>query len=144
MGKTAGVLFPVLKDALSRGQRVIYVTPKNSQHAVAEDAAARFEDAGSKIRALTITAKGKICLKEEPLCDPAFCEYADGYHTKMRENAILDSIGGKRKLVSGCSGSWRSSIRYARSNCRSRPLPRQTSSSAITITSLLPGRPWAG
>jgi DNA excision repair protein ERCC-2 len=42
MGKTAGVMYPVLQQALSRGQKTIYVTPKNSQHAVAEDAVRRF------------------------------------------------------------------------------------------------------
>ncbi len=98
MGKTAGVLYPVLKDALSRGQRVLYVTPKNSQHSVAEDAAARLEEAGSKIKALTITAKAKICLKEEPLCSPVFCEYARDYYTKVREQGLLEKISEKRRL----------------------------------------------
>ena len=78
LGKTVGVLYPVLKEALSRGQRVVYVTPKNSQHLVAEDAVGRFQDTGSKIKSLTITAKSKICFQNEPLCDPAFCEYARG------------------------------------------------------------------
>jgi DNA excision repair protein ERCC-2 len=35
LGKTVGVLHPVLREALGRGQRVVYVTPKNSQHSVA-------------------------------------------------------------------------------------------------------------
>src|SRR5207248_367635 len=63
MGKTAGVLYPVLKDALERGQKVIYVTPKNSQHSVAEEAVKRFQGCGSKIRSLTIQAKSKMCFK---------------------------------------------------------------------------------
>ncbi len=98
LGKTVGVLYPVLKDALGRGQRVVYVTPKNSQHAVAEDACRRFTEAGSKIKSLTITAKRKICFKSEPLCDPGFCEYAAGYYTKVREHGILDILAKKRKL----------------------------------------------
>ncbi len=98
LGKTVGVLFPVLKDALGRGQRVVYVTPKNSQHSVAEDACRRFEEAGSKVRSLTITAKRKICFRNEPLCDPVFCEYASDYYTKIREQGILDILAKKRRL----------------------------------------------
>ena len=99
LGKTAGVLHPVLKDALSRGQQVVYVTPKNSQHSVAEDAVMRLQEAGSRVTSLSITAKGKICFKNEPLCDPGFCEYGDDYYTKLREHGILDLLAKKKKLT---------------------------------------------
>ena len=98
LGKTVGVLYPILREALSRGQRVVYVTPKNSQHLVAEDAVMRFHDRGTKIKSLTITAKGKICFQNEPLCDPVFCEYANHYYTKLHERGLLDILAKKRKL----------------------------------------------
>ena len=100
LGKTAGVLYPVLKDALGRGQKVVYVTPKNSQHAVAEDAVTRFQEAGAKLKSLTITAKGKICFQNEPLCNPDFCEYARDYYGKVQQHGILDILAKKRKLRS--------------------------------------------
>ncbi len=98
MGKTVGVLYPVLKEALSRGQNVVYVTPKNSQHSVAEDAITRFQETGAKLRSLSITAKSKICFKNEPICDPEFCEYARDHYTKVYENGILDILAKKKKL----------------------------------------------
>jgi DNA excision repair protein ERCC-2 len=98
LGKTSGVLYPVLKEALSRGQRTVYVTPKNSQHALAEDAVARFQNTGAKIKSLSITAKHKICFKNEPLCDPGYCEFAADYHGKVRRNALLDQLAKKRSL----------------------------------------------
>ena len=98
LGKTVGVLYPVLKEALTRGQRVVYVTPKNSQHLVAEDAVGRCQDRGSKIKSLTITAKNKICFQNEPLCDPQFCEYAKDYYAKITEHGILEILSKKRKL----------------------------------------------
>lgn len=98
LGKTAGVMYPMLRDALSRGQRLVYVTPKNSQHAVAEDAAERFRERGSKLKSLTITAKSKICLKAEPLCNPEYCEYARDHYTKVHERGVLDELRRKRKL----------------------------------------------
>jgi DNA excision repair protein ERCC-2 len=99
LGKTIGVLYPVLKEALSRGQKVVYVTPKNSQHLAAEDAADRFRGSGAKIKSLTITAKAKICFRNEPLCDPAFCEYARDYYAKVSKGGILDILARKRKLT---------------------------------------------
>src|SRR5450631_2759475 len=98
LGKTAGVLYPVLKEALSRGQRVVYVTPKNSQHSVAEDAVTRFQETGAKLKSLSITAKSKICFKNEPLCNPVYCEYARNYYGKVYGQGILEILARKRKL----------------------------------------------
>lgn len=99
LGKTVGVLYPSLRDALARGQRVIYVTPKNSQHAVAEDAIERLNEKGAKLKSLTITAKSKICFKNEPLCNPGYCEYAKDHYTKMAERDVLGKLARKRKLT---------------------------------------------
>ncbi|KAB0668377.1 ATP-dependent DNA helicase [Oryzomonas sagensis] len=98
LGKTVGVLYPVAKEALSRGQRVVYVTPKNSQHSVAEDAVTRFQEAGAKLKSLSITAKGKICFMNEPLCNPDYCEYARDYYGKVYGEGLLDILARKRKL----------------------------------------------
>jgi DNA excision repair protein ERCC-2 len=100
LGKTMGVLHPVLKEALGRGQQVIYVTPKNSQHAVASDALDRIRQAGAPVRSLVITAKGKICFKNEPLCDPDYCEYARDHYTRVHAHRLPDLLAKKRRLVS--------------------------------------------
>lgn len=100
LGKTVGVLYPTLKESLARGQRVVYVTPKNSQHAVAEDAVERFQEAGSALKSLTITAKSKMCMKPEPLCNPTYCEYARDYYDKVAENELVDVLAKKKKLSS--------------------------------------------
>lgn len=98
LGKTAGVLYPTLKEALGRGSRVVYVTPKNSQHSVAEDAVERFQDTGAKVKSLTITAKSKICFKNEPLCNPEYCEFARDYYAKVASNGLKDILAKKKKL----------------------------------------------
>ncbi|MRR55900.1 MAG: ATP-dependent DNA helicase [Deltaproteobacteria bacterium] len=99
LGKTVGVLYPVLREALGRGQRVVYVTPKNSQHSVAEDAVSRFQETGARVKSLSITAKAKICFKNEPLCNPDYCEYARDYYAKLYAQGILDLLAQKRKLT---------------------------------------------
>jgi len=98
LGKTAGILYPVLREALSRGQTVVYVTPKNSQHVIAEDVIKRLQVSGANIKSLTITAKSKICLKNEPLCNPAYCEYSRDYYAKVHKHGILSLLAKKRRL----------------------------------------------
>lgn len=99
LGKTVGVLYPVLKEALARGQKVVYVTPKNSQHAVAEDALIRFRNAGARLKSLSITAKSRICFQGEPLCNPDYCEYARDYYPKVQGSGVLDLLAKKRRLT---------------------------------------------
>ena len=98
LGKTIGVLFPTLREAMGRGQRIVYATPKNSQHAVAEDAISRMQERAAKIKSLTITSKSKICLKNEPICNPDFCEYANEHYTKVAENGLIEKLAKKKIL----------------------------------------------
>jgi len=100
LGKTIGVLYPSLQESLARGQKVIYITPKNSQHAVAEEAIERMQDAGAKnLRSLTITAKSKMCFKNEVLCDPEYCEFAKDHYTKVAEHKVLEQLRKKKRLT---------------------------------------------
>ncbi len=98
LGKTIGVLYPVLKEALTRGQKVIYVTPKNSQHAIAEDAVARLQASGARIKSMTLTAKSKMCFKEEVLCNPDYCEFAKDHYTKVAQHHLPDKLAKKKLL----------------------------------------------
>jgi DNA excision repair protein ERCC-2 len=100
LGKTAGVLYPSLKEALARGQKVVYVTPKNSQHQAAEEAVDLLHDQGSKIRALTLTAKTKMCLKTEVMCNPQYCEFAKDYYKKVHDHDLINKVGKLRSLSS--------------------------------------------
>ena len=90
LGKTAGVAFPSLREAMARGQKTIYLTPKNSQFEVAEDAVRRLAAVGTKVRALTLHAKAKMCFKEEVLCNPDYCEFAKDHYTKMAARDVVN------------------------------------------------------
>jgi DNA excision repair protein ERCC-2 len=100
LGKTIGVLYPALKEALGRGQKVVYVTPKNSQHLVAEEAVERMQAQGAKIKSFTLTAKSKMCLKEETLCQPIYCEYANNHYAKVAQHNLIEVVTKKKKLSS--------------------------------------------
>lgn len=99
LGKTIGVLYPSLKESLSRGQRVIYLTPKNSQQAVAEEAIEKFQAKGCNTKSLTITAKSKMCMKAEPLCNPDYCEFARDYYDKLNTFDLRNELVRKKKLT---------------------------------------------
>jgi DNA excision repair protein ERCC-2 len=104
MGKTAAVIFPTLRDALRRGQKLIYVTPKNSQHQVAIEAVQRLRESGKQkknadqIRSLTLTAKSKMCLKGEPICNPEHCEFAQDYYGKVAHHRLVDKAAASPNM----------------------------------------------
>lgn len=100
LGKTVGVLYPALKESLSRGQRVVYLTPKNSQQAIAEEAVEKFQQKGCNTKSLTITAKSKMCMKAEPLCNPEYCEFAKNYYDKLLTHDLKNELAKKKKLSS--------------------------------------------
>lgn len=101
LGKTMGILFPVLTESLSRGQKTIYLTPKNSQHLAALDAVERLQQEGANIKAMTLTAKRKLCLKEEPMCNADYCEFAQDHYTKVSVENLLGILSKQKKLTSG-------------------------------------------
>jgi DNA excision repair protein ERCC-2 len=92
IGKTVGILHPTLRHALYGGSPVVYVTPKNSQHRVAEDAVRQFQKAGAGIRSLTLTAKSRICMKDEPVCTPDRCEFAKSYYAKVAAGKLTQKL----------------------------------------------------
>lgn len=98
LGKTVGVLYPSLKDALARGQKVVYVTPKNSQHQMAEEAIDLLQEKGSKLRGLTLNAKCKMCLKSEVMCNPQYCEFAKDYYKKIQDHDLINKLSKVRRL----------------------------------------------
>ena len=100
LGKTIGVLYPSLKESLARGQRVVYLTPKNSQQGVAEEAIEKLQAKGCATKSLTITAKSKMCMKAEPLCNPEYCEFAKDYYDKLITFDLKNELGKKKKLTS--------------------------------------------
>lgn len=99
LGKTAGVLAPVLREAMSRGHKVLYVTPKNSQHAVAEQTIEKIQETGAKVKAMTLTAKGKMCFKNETVCNPQACEYARNYYDKVARDGLVEKLAKKKNLT---------------------------------------------
>ena len=87
-GKTMSTLFPALKAlGESHGERIFYLTAKTITRQAAEDALARLRAhcPGLRLKALTLTAKDKICPMEQRECTPEACPYANGYYDRINE-----------------------------------------------------------
>lgn len=99
MGKTLAVLFPTLKSGLAQGQRLVYLTPKNSQHQLALEAVSNLSTSSqTTLKALLLTAKSKICFKDEPICNPDYCEFAKDHYSKLSEHNVIAKLAREKIL----------------------------------------------
>ena len=92
IGKTISTLFPAVK-ALGEGklERIFYLTARTVGRAIAEKALVDLRRAGLKIRAVTLTAKEKVCVREGHPCDPLTCPFARGYYDRVK-TAIREAL----------------------------------------------------
>lgn len=92
IGKTISTLFPALK-AMGEGHvgKIFYLTAKTITRTVAEKSIQMIYDKGTRVKAITLTAKDKICFLDERSCHPDFCHYAEGHFDRVDE-AVYDAI----------------------------------------------------
>ncbi len=98
LGKTAGTLVPALKYSLENNMRLFAVTSKTTQQHVYQATLQDMEKGGSKFHAIILTAKEKMCINEQYLCDPNFCGFLENYEetdiesvvTKLLTHQIID------------------------------------------------------
>ena len=99
-GKTMSALFPAMKAmGEGNGEKLFYFTARTTARAAAEDAVQllRRANPGLAFRAVTLTAKEKVCLCPgeggRPACLPESCPYARGYYDR-RKDALADLLDG--------------------------------------------------
>jgi len=99
IGKTISTLFPAIK-AIGEGQlnRIFYLTAKTITRTTAEEAFSRMRSSGLCLNAVTITAKDKVCFKEETKCQKDYCEFANGYYDRIND-AILDILSKENGMT---------------------------------------------
>jgi DNA excision repair protein ERCC-2 len=92
VGKTISAIYPSVK-AMGEGiaEKVFYLTAKTVTRTVAEDTFRLLRDKGLKLKAVTITAKEKVCILDKPDCNPASCERAKGYYDRIND-AVYDLL----------------------------------------------------
>ncbi|WP_279230374.1 ATP-dependent DNA helicase [Thermohalobacter berrensis] len=99
IGKTISTVFPSVK-AMGEGytSKIFYLTAKTITRQVAEETFCILNDNGLKFKTITLTAKDKICFKEESNCNPEKCEYAKGHFDRVND-AILDILKNENLIT---------------------------------------------
>ncbi|MDR7001079.1 hypothetical protein J2Y67_003551 [Neobacillus niacini] len=99
IGKTISTLFPAIK-AMGEGHlaKVFYLTAKTTTKTTAEEAIERMRTCGACLKSVTITAKDKVCFKDETNCQKDYCEFAGGYYDRIND-AVLDILTNEKSLT---------------------------------------------
>ena len=92
IGKTLGVLLPMMRAAFKRGNQLIYLTPKNLQFEVARESANKVCSDGRELKVHVLTSKRKLCRKESMDCQPEYCEYALDYYDKLNKHDVVNKL----------------------------------------------------
>ena len=91
LGKSMASLYSTLKSLPeTQAEKIFYLSAKTAGQASAQEALIRIQSEEPALRSLSITAKRKICFNPEMPCDPAWCQFAEGYYDRLP--AALDRV----------------------------------------------------
>lgn len=90
-GKTAAVLQGALKAAARRGLRVFFATAKGTQREMVERTLEQMVERELPIRAVSLTAREKLCLNDTVDCRAEACRFAEGHFDRLSESDALRS-----------------------------------------------------
>lgn len=98
IGKTISTLYPAIK-VLGEGEaeKIFYLTAKTITRTVAEDTLKLLREQGMYLRAVSITAKEKICIMDKTECNPNFCERAKGHFDRINQ-ALYEMISNEENI----------------------------------------------
>lgn len=99
VGKTISTVYPSVQ-AMGRDyiDKIFYLTSKTITRTVAEDTFEILRDKGLSFRAITLTAKEKICPLDECECNPQVCPYAKGHYDRVNM-AVYDMITHEKTIT---------------------------------------------
>lgn len=92
VGKTISTMYPSIR-AMGEGtiSKIFYLTAKTITRTVANDTVKLLKAKGMKMKAVTLTAKEKICVIDKPDCNPGSCERAKGHFDRVND-AVYDLL----------------------------------------------------
>ena len=89
-GKTAAVLYPALREGLTSGKQVVFLTSKTLQQKMAVSALVAMNERA--FTTLQVRAKERMCANDRILCHEEFCRFANHYPEKMARSKILTRL----------------------------------------------------
>jgi DNA excision repair protein ERCC-2 len=90
IGKTIAALYPAVREALSAGKKLFFLTSKTLQQDAAVKALGMLND--GSFRVLRIRSKQKMCAHTEMICHEDFCPFAARYSAKMEKSGLLSTM----------------------------------------------------
>ena len=99
VGKTISTVFPAVK-AMGEGltSKLFYGTAKTIARTVAEEAFSILMNKGLKFKAVTLTAKEKVCILETPKCNPDDCPRAKGHFDRVND-CVYDMLNHEGRIT---------------------------------------------
>ena len=92
VGKTMSTIFPAIKAVgEDLGDKIFYLTAKTITRSVAEEGFRILRKNGLAFSNITVTAKDKICFREQVECNPIYCDYAKGHYDRVND-AVYDIV----------------------------------------------------
>ena len=92
VGKTMSTVFPAVKAmGEDKAEKLFYLTAKTIAGTVAHEAFRTLRRCGLKFKTIALTAKEKMCVKDEANCNPVYCERAKGHFDRIND-AVYDMI----------------------------------------------------
>lgn len=91
LGKTAAVLYPVLRFAQLHDKRVFLLTAKNLQQEMAGKVLELLNPEAA-FSSLQLRAKARMCANHELLCHEEYCGYARDYFLKLHSSGVVQRL----------------------------------------------------
>ena len=95
VGKTTAAIYPVIKHALGNGQRVFFVTAKNTQQQIVLETLRQMGmDGAAHPSAIFFRAREKMCINDVYACREEFCPHLRDFRAKLEATGVADQITG--------------------------------------------------
>ncbi len=91
IGKTSASIYVAIKKMINNQDKIFFLTAKTSGKEIAKETMSLLNKVGYLGKTLVITAKKKICLKEDTTCDYENCPFAYNFYDKLKK-AIFDIL----------------------------------------------------
>lgn len=95
IGKTAGALFPALRDAFRHDRRIFFVTAKNTQQQIALETLRQIEAPSATF----FRAREKMCINDVYACREEFCPHLRDFSLKLEKMQTLEKLFAQRLIT---------------------------------------------
>jgi DNA excision repair protein ERCC-2 len=95
IGKTAGALYPVVREALANDRRVFFVTAKNTQAAIAIETLRKL----GVPTAVAFRAREQMCVNDTYACREEFCQHLRDFSLKLEQTRVLERLLEQRLVL---------------------------------------------